>query len=462
MFLPDIYIERRKKLKEQVGSGLMLFLGNDESPMNYPDNTYPFRQDSTFLYFFGLDYPSLAAVIDADQGTETVFGDDISVDDIVWMGPQPSLCEKSEKIGISDTAALNQLANTIKTALQQNRKIHFLPPYRPENVLKLQQLLHLTPDEAKARVSPDFIKAVVAQRSIKTAEEIEQIESALAIAHEMQTTAMKISRPGMYERQIAGAMEGIALSHGGSLSFPTIFSIHGETLHNHYHGNLMLAGDIAVNDSGAETALHYASDITRTVPISGKFTDRQKDIYSIVLESQEKAIAAIKAGVEFRRIHFLACAIVTDGLKNLGLMKGNTDEAVQAGAHAMFFPCGTGHMMGLDVHDMENLGEDYVGYTDTIKRNPLFGWKSLRLGKKIEPDYVVTVEPGIYFIPELIDQWQAEKKHVEFINYDVVNKYRDFGGVRLEDDILVLPEGYRILGPAIPKTIAEVEEICST
>jgi Xaa-Pro aminopeptidase len=461
MFAQKVYIERRKRLREQVGSGIILLLGNEESPMNYPDNQYPFRQDSCFLYFFGLDYPCLAAVIDIDEDKECVFGEDMTVDDIIWMGPQPSLREKCEKAGIYETAKVDRLQDILKKAAEQGRKIHYLPPYRPGNVLKIQQMLGVAPSEIKNCSSEPLIKAVVAQRSIKTEGEIAEIESALGICYEMQMLAMKMSKPGMYEREIVGAMEGLVLSRGSRLSFPTIFSVHGETLHNHYYGNKMKEGDIAVNDSGAESALHYASDITRTIPVSGRFTDRQKEIYRIVLNAQEKAIEAVKPGVEFRNVHNLAYKILATGLKELGLMKGNIEEAVAAGAVTLFFQCGLGHMMGLDTHDMEDIGEDYVGYTDTIKRNPEFGWRSLRLGKELEAGFVITVEPGIYFIPELIDRWKTENKCIDFINYDMVEKYKDFGGIRIEDDVLVTENGRRVLGKKIPKTTDEVEAISS-
>ena len=458
MFSADIYIERRKRLRTEVQSGVILFLGNEESPMNYTDNQYPFRQDSSFLYFFGLDCPGLAAVIDIDQGTECMFGDDLTVNDIIWMGPQPALNEKCRKTGISETAGLDKLPGVLKKAVEQGREIHFLPQYRPENVLKIQQLLRIPPSAMPARVSEPLIRAVVAQRSIKSEQEIAQIEAALDISYEMQTLAMKMSKPGIYERQVASAMEAVVLSHGSALSFPTIFSIHGETLHNHHHGNKMQAGDMAVNDSGAESALHYASDITRTVPVGGKFSEKQKEIYAIVLNAQEKAIEAVKPGVEFRDIHLLACKALASGLKDLGLMKGDIEQAVNAGAHTLFFQCGLGHMLGLDVHDMEGLGEEYVGYTDSIKRNPEFGFKSLRLAKALEPGFVITVEPGIYFIPELIDRWKTGQKNSQYINYELLETYRDFGGIRIEDDVLVTQTGHRVLGKKIPKTISEVED----
>ena len=461
MFAKNVYIERRKRLREQIGSGIILLMGNEESPMNYPDNQYPFRQDSCFLYFFGLDYPVLAAVIDVDEDKECVFGEDLTVDDIIWMGPQPSLREKCQKTGISETATRDRLQVVLKKAVEQDRRVHFLPQYRPENILKIQQMLGIAPAQVHDYASESLIKAVVAQRSIKTEGEIAEIEAALDISYEMQTLAMKMSKPGMYEREVVGEMEGLVLSCGSRLSFPTIFTIHGETLHNHYYGNQMKEGDIAVNDSGVESGLHYSSDITRTIPISGKFTDRQKEIYTIVLNAQEKTIEAVQPGVEFRNVHKLAYKILGTGLKDLGLMKGNIEEAVDAGAVTLFFQCGLGHMMGLDTHDMEDLGEDYVGYTDTIKRNPEFGWKSLRLGKELEAGFVITVEPGIYFIPELIDRWKAENKCCDFIDYSMVEKYKDFGGIRIEDDVLVTENGNRVLGKNIPKTIDEVEAMAS-
>ena len=461
MFPANVYVERRSRLKEQIQSGLILFLGNEESPMNYQDNQYSFRQDSSFLYFFGLDFPSLAAIIDVDRDKEVIFGDDLTVDDIIWTGPQPALSERCQEAGVRESAGLDKLQVTLKKAVQQGREIHFLPQYKAENVLKIERLLGIHPTTIQDNISETLIRAVVAQRSLKSKEEIEQIEAALDVSYEMQTAAMKMSRPGMLEMEIVGAMEGIAISRGCRLAFPTIFSIRGEILHNHYYGNVMKQGDIAINDSGAETTLGYASDISRTIPVSGRFSERQKEIYTIVLNAQEKAIEAIKPGVEFRQVHLLACRTLATGLKEIGLMKGDVEEAVDAGAHTLFFQCGLGHMLGLDVHDMEGLGEDYVGYTDTIRRNPEFGWRSLRLGRALEAGFVITVEPGVYFIPELINRWKAEKKHSQYIDYDMVKKYENFGGLRIEDDVLVTANGHRVLGKKIPKTIDEVEDMSS-
>jgi len=469
MFSSDTYLQRRQHLRRQIGSGVILLLGNQDCPMNFAENPYPFRQDSSFLYFFGLDKPGLTGLIDIDDGTETVFGDDPTVDEIVWTGPQVSLRDMCLRIAVSKTNPSNELRATIEKAHQQGRTIHFLPQYRPENIIKISRLLDIEPARVQDHVSEPLIRAVVAQRTIKSPEEVEQIEQALEITREMQIAAMQHARPGIYEREIAGIMEGIAVSKGVRLAFPTIFSIHGETLHNHGHDNLMQEGNIAVNDSGAESGLHYASDITRTIPIGGRFTNQQREIYQIVLRAQETAIAAIMPGVQFRHVHEIACITLASGLKDLGLIKTSPEEAVEAGAHTLFFQCGLGHMLGLDVHDMESLGEDYVGYTDKIKRKMEFGWQWLRLAKALEAGFVVTVEPGIYFIPQLIDRWNQQRKFCDFIDYRKVERYRGFGGIRIEDDVLVTPVssvedrngGCRILGPEIPRQIDEVEAITS-
>lgn len=459
MFAAEVYAKRREKLRKQVHSGVILFLGNEESPMNYRDNQYTFRQDSSFLYFWGLDHPGLAAIIDIEEGREVLFGDNPTVADIVWTGPQPLLQERARLVGVVTTEPMSNLREALIRAVRLGRTIHFLPPYRHENLLKLERLSGIHPGVAHEYVSREFIAAVVAQRSIKTAGEIAEIESALEISYEMQTMAMKASKPGVYEREVAGAMHGLALSRGGNIAFPIIFSIHGETLHNHHHGNLMKAGDIVVNDSGAESALHYASDLTRTFPVSGKFSDRQKEVYRIVQNAQQKAIEALKPGIRFRDIHLLACTVLATGLKDLGLMKGDPKEAVHQGAHALFFQCGLGHMMGLDVHDMEDLGEQFVGYEE-LQRSPQFGLCYLRLAKALKPGFVLTVEPGLYFIPQIIDHWKAEKTLEQFINYEAVEGFRNFGGVRIEDDVLVTETGHKLLGKPVPNTIEGIEEQC--
>lgn len=457
MFDKKTYQQRRNKLYKQVKSGLLLFLSNSESPMNYPANTYHYRQDSTFLYFFGLNFPGLAAVIDLDENRQTVFGNDLEMEDIIWMGPQPTLKSRCLKIGITDTQPLAQLGETLRKAVRQGRKIHFLPPYRSENAMWLERLLGIRAECVKSYASAEFVKAVVAQRSLKNQEEIKEIEAALAVTAAMYRQAMAMAQPGVYEREIAGRIEGIALAGGGQLAFPAIVTIHGETLHNHYHGNRLQKGDLLIIDSGCETEAGYASDITRTMPVGGRFDSRQKAVYETVLDMQLAAIAMIRPGVSYRSVHLKTCEILVERLKQMDLMKGSSREAVAAGAHALFFPHGLGHMLGLDVHDMEDLGEAFVGYDEKTKRSQQFGLAYLRLAKKLEPGHVLTVEPGIYFIPALIDQWRAEKKSTAFINYAEVDKYRKFGGIRIEDNVLVIPRGGRVLGPPIPKEIAAVQ-----
>jgi Xaa-Pro aminopeptidase len=357
------------------------------------------------------------------------------------------------------TAPSADLEKTLKEAVSQGRKVHFLPPYRPESSMKIQELLGIDHKLAKEYASIELIKAVVRQRSIKIREEVEEIEKARQITYEMHTTAMKLSRPGLYEKDIVGSMEGIVASAGCHIAFPTIFTINGQTLHNHYHGNVLKKGRLIVNDSGAESEMHYASDVTRTFPVTGKFTQRQKDIYEIVLKTQLEAIRMMKPGVWFRNVHIRAAKTIVSGLKELGLMKGDVSEAVKAGAHALFFPHGLGHMLGLDVHDMEDFGEDFVGYDKKTKRSKQFGLAYLRFARELHRGYVMTVEPGIYFIPALIDKWIAEKKHRVFVNYRKVNQYRDFGGIRIEDDVLVTKDGRRVLGEPVPKTVEDIEDI---
>ena len=456
MFSKNVYVRRRQQLQKQIASGVILFLGNQESPMNYPANTYHFRQDSTFLYFFGLSFPGLAALIDIDENRQTLFGNDLDMEDIIWTGPQPSLKSRCQKIGITDTQPLARLGEALRNVLRQGRRVHFLPPYRSENAICLENLLGICAEKAKSHASIELIKAVVAQRSLKNGDEIKEIEAALAVTATMYRGAMSLARPGLFERDIAGMIEGIALAGGGRLAFPAIVTVHGETLHNHYHGNRMKKGDLLLIDAGAESEAGYASDITRTLPVSGTFTSRQREIYETVLDMQLTAIAAIRPGVTYRSVHLKACEVLVERLKDLRLMKGDTGEAVAAGAHALFFPHGLGHMMGLDVHDMEDLGENYVGYDDRSARSQQFGLAYLRLARKLQPGFVLTVEPGIYFIPELIGQWRADKKHASFIQYSEVNKYRDFGGVRIEDDVVVTRGGARVLGVPIPKRVAEL------
>lgn len=459
MFTKEVYKKRRDQLRKDVSSGVILMLGNPEASMNYPANTYHYRQDSNFLYFFGHNLAGLAGIMDVDANKDILFGDDIDIEDIIWMGPQESIRAKADRIGVATVEPFGKLNAYLSEAIKQGRKVHFTPPYRAHNILMLERLLGIHPAQVKNYASLELIKAIIKQRSIKDSHEIAELELAANIGYEMHTTAMKMTRPGVVEQEIAGAIEGIALSKGKGTSFPVILSVRGETLHNHEHGNTMKDGDMLVIDAGAATNMDYASDFTRTIPVSGRFTPRQKVIYEIVLEANTKAIEACRPGITYKEVHLLASKIIADGLKQVGLMKGNTEEAVKAGAHALFFPHGLGHMMGLDVHDMEDLGQIYVGYDDETRPSTQFGTAYLRLGRRLQEGFVLTVEPGIYFIPALIDKWKSEGLHTEFINYVEVEKYKGFGGIRIEDDVLITSDGYRLLGKPVPKTVAEIEEI---
>jgi Xaa-Pro aminopeptidase len=462
MFSAKIYGRRRKALKKQIQSGLLVFLGNEESPMNYPANTYHFRQDSSFLYFFGLDSPGLAAVVDVDENTDILFGDDVGIEDIVWMGFQPQMKSRAKTVGVKKSAPLAKIEDYVKEAAAKGRKVHYLPPYRMDTAVRLSRMLSIPPAAVNAGASEDLIRAVVEQRSVKSDEEIAEMEAAHAVTYKMYLAAMKKARPGLYERDLSGLMEGISYAEGGSPAFPIILTINGQILHNHYHGNKLEKGRMLVIDAGAESAKHYACDITRTIPVNGRFTAKQKDIYEIVLETQETAIRLMRPGVMFRDIHLASAKVIAGGLKNLGLMKGDVDEAVRAGAHALFFPHGLGHMIGMDVHDMENLGEQYVGYDRTVERSEQFGFAYLRMAKALKPGYAMTVEPGIYFIPALIDLWKKEKKFADFINYKKVAEYRDFGGIRIEDDVVVTKIGHKVVGRTIPKTVQAIEAVVGT
>ncbi len=460
MFQTNVYVERRAALAQQLKSGLLLFFGNDESPMNYADNTYSFRQDSTFLYYFGIAHPGLVAVIDLDENREIIFGNEMSIDDIVWMGRQQTIQEKANLAGVSQLQSANEVFNYIKQAIAKNRAIHFLPPYRADNKIKLSKLLNIGVNNLQESASVPFIKAVAAQRAIKSPLEITEIEKAVNHTIDMHLLAMRNTRPGMKEEEVAAIIHGEALRTGGNLAYPIILTINGQILHNHFHGNVMQEGQLVLNDSGMETALGYCGDLTRTFPVGKKFDSRQREVYSIVQSALQRAEAASTPHAKYIDVHFEACRGLAEGMKAMGLMKGDVDEAVAAGAHALFFQCGTGHMMGLDVHDMEDLGEQYVGYDDTLKKETeLFGLKSLRLGRALEPGYVFTIEPGIYMIPELIDLWKAERRFESFINYEAVSQFKDFSGIRLENNYAMTNAGLQLLGKPLAIEIDEVEEI---
>ena len=458
MFSKEIYTERRKELASRVPGGLILLPGNEESPMNYADNTYHFRQDSTFLYYFGIDQASLAGIIDADSGESFLFGDDYSIEMIVWTGVVPSIASLGEKVGVTNVKAFASLQTFVSEAVSRKRPVHFLNPYRADIQIRLAELMQCNLKAIPELRSLELTKAVIAQREIKSAEEISELDRAVDISVEMHLAGMRYARPGMRESEVAARVAEVALAANGNPSFPIIATVNGQTLHNHYHGNILKSGDLFLLDAGAETENRYAGDLSSTFPVDRKFTPIQKEIYQLCLDAHRAAVSMLKPGTLFKDVHLTACRTIFEGLKAFGLTKGDTNEAVEAGAHALFFPCGTGHMMGLDVHDMENLGEQWVGY-DGVPKSTQFGLKSLRLGKELRPGYVLTIEPGIYFIPELIDHWKASKHLEKFLNYFEIEKFKGFGGLRNEEDFLITGEGARRLGKALPLTIEGVEAV---
>ena len=461
MFSKQTYLSRRNELKRLVGSGVIILFGNNESPCNYPSNAYsPFRQDSSFLYYFGLAQPGLVGVIDVDNDSELLFGDDIDIEDIVWYGSVDSVSQMAASVGVAQTAPMSALSQLCSQARAAGRTLHFLPPYRHDTMLTITDLLGIHHSRQRDEASLTLIRAVVKMRSSKTAEEVAELEKAAAIGYQMHTTAMRLARPGVTEKYVGGQVDGIARSLGAQVSFATIFSQHGEIMHGNPSMALLEEGRLALCDAGAETMSHYCSDNTRTFPVSGRFTERQLDIYRIVEECHDYVLTVARPGVCYRDVHFGVCRLMTERLKELGLMRGNTDDAVRAGAHAMFLPHGLGHMMGMDVHDMEGLGQIYVGFDDEVRPNlEQFGTNALRMGRRLEEGFVVTDEPGIYFIPALIDDWKASGHCKDFLNFDLLETYKDFGGIRIEDDVLITADGCRFIGEKrIPYHPADVEQ----
>ena len=462
MFSRDTYISRRKSLKNLVHQGILFFPGNGESGMNYRDNSYPFRQDSTFLYYTGINnIPDICFVIDVDNDEEILFGDELTPEDMVWTGAVAPLTEFAEKSGIARVRPLKELPEFLRTRKNKGQKIHYLPPYRGDTSIQIGKLLELPIDKVEENKSEVFIKAVVKQRSIKSAEEIAELEKAVNITAKMHLHAIKNAVPGRSEKEIAGELQAIAIAAGGNISFPIILTRNGQYLHKHATEDIIQEGDIILCDCGAETSMNYAGDMTRTFPAGKTYSPLQKEVYNIVLDAHNTAVEALKPGVLFKDVHLLACTKIAEGLKGMGLMKGDINEAVAKGAHTLFFQCGLGHFMGMDIHDMENLGENYVGYTDTIRQSDQFGLKSLRLGKALEVGNVLTVEPGIYFNPFLIDAWEAQKKYVDFVNYDEVKKFKNFGGIRVEEDFLITATGSSLLGKPLAKTPEDIEKLKS-
>ena len=459
MFDKATYVCRRAKLKELVKSGIIILFGNNESPCNCPANGYsPFRQDSSFLYYFGLNRDGLVGVIDVDNDTETLIGNDIDLEDIVGFGSVDSVHDMAESVGVSNSAPMKALKTICNEAIKQKRRIHFLPPYRFDIKLQIFNLLGIHPVQQKESASIDLIKAVVKMRSTKEQQEIEELERAAEIGYMMHTTAMRLVKPGLTEKYVAGQVDGIAYSYGAMPSFPTIFSQHGEIMHGNPSMAELESGRLVLCDCGGETINNYCSDNTRTFPVNGKYTQRQLEIYSIVEECHDYVLDVARPGVKYMDVHFAVCRLMTERLKELGLMKGDVDEAVAAGAHAMFLPHGLGHMMGMDVHDMESFDQINVGFDEeTRPRLDQFGTNCLRMGRRLEEGFVVTDEPGIYFIPALIDDWKKSGHCAEFLNFDKLETYKDFGGIRIEDDVLITKDGCRFIGekriPYHPKDV---------
>lgn len=460
MFSKETYVNRRTELKKLVKKGVILLFGNNESPVNYPSNGYyPFRQDSSFLYYFGINRDGLVGIIDIDEDTETIVGNDIDIEDIVWFGSVDSVKELAASVGVSKTAPMKQLQVICNEALRQHKPVHFLPPYRFDTKLQIFDLLGIHPNQQKEAASLELINAVITMRSTKEQQEIDEIENACSIGYKMHTTAMRLTKPGLTEKYIGGQVDGVAHSYGAMVSFATIYTQHGEIMHGAPRWDELQDGRLVLCDAGAENRNNYCSDNTRTYPVNGKFTQRQLDIYSIVEACHDYVLNVAKPGVRYKDIHLAVCRLMAGKLKELGLMKGDVDEAVNAGAHAMFLPHGLGHMMGMDVHDMEGLGQIYVGFDEETRPSTQFGTNALRMGRRLEEGFVVTDEPGIYFIPDLIDDWRAKGLHTDFINYDVLETYKDFGGIRIEDDVLITADGCRFLGKErIPYHPKDVEE----
>lgn len=460
MFSKETYVNRRTELKKLVKKGVILLFGNNESPVNYPSNGYyPFRQDSSFLYYFGINRDGLVGIIDIDEDTETIVGNDIDIEDIVWFGSVDSVKELAASVGVSKTAPMKQLQVICNEALRQHKPVHFLPPYRFDTKLQIFDLLGIHPNQQKEAASLELINAVITMRSTKEQQEIDEIENACSIGYKMHTTAMRLTKPGLTEKHIGGQVDGVAHSYGAMVSFATIYTQHGEIMHGAPRWDELQDGRLVLCDAGAENRNNYCSDNTRTYPVNGKFTQRQLDIYSIVEACHDYVLNVAKPGVRYKDVHLAVCRLMAGKLKELGLMKGDVDEAVNAGAHAMFLPHGLGHMMGMDVHDMEGLGQIYVGFDEETRPSTQFGTNALRMGRRLEEGFVVTDEPGIYFIPDLIDDWRAKGLHTDFINYDVLETYKDFGGIRIEDDVLITADGCRFLGKErIPYHPKDVEE----
>jgi Xaa-Pro aminopeptidase len=459
LFEKQVYIDRRATLKKNVGSGIIIILGNEQVGMNYDHNWYPFRQDSTFLYYFGLSVSGLVALMDIDKDEEIIFGNENTIDDIVWTGPLPTIKEMAELVGINKSLPYQDIEQYISNGLQSKRTLHFNPQYRGDNKIKVQQWLNVSALELTNIYSADLIRAIVKQRSYKEVREVAEMHKATLISADMHLAAIQFAKPGMKEYEIVAKIKEVAYAQNATVSFPPIVTVHGEVLHNTNANNTLKEGHLLLCDAGASNHMCYAGDLTSTFPVGKKFSSQQKSLYEIVLNAHLTAVDMLKPEVLYRDIYLAASQKIVEGMQGLGVMKGNATDAVTVGAHAMFFQCGLGHMIGLDVHDMEGLGEQYVGYNDTLLRSQQFGMKSLRLARALEKDFTLTVEPGIYIIPQLIDKWKAERKFEDYINYNELEKYRFANGIRIEEDYLITDKGAQILGKRLPITVDEIESM---
>lgn len=431
----------------------MFFWGNDNSPMNYKDNYYHFRQDSTFLYYFGLNQPGLSALIDLDSGKEIIFGDELTIADIIWAGPLPTLKEMADKVGIQHVEPVKNIPKFLK------KETLYLPPYRHEHTAKIAHYFSKDLDSANLEYSVELIAVISDQRIVKSKEEISEMHLACTYSAEMHLALLKGARPGMKEHELVAIAEKVGMDHNVRPSYTPICTVNGQTLHNHYYGNIIEEGQMVLVDAGLDSPRYYAGDLTRTFPVSKSFTPVQKDMYEVVYQAFMHAVEQAQPGVLFRDLHLSTSKVLLEGLKSMGLVKGDPQDAVDDGAHTAFFQCGLGHLIGLDVHDMENFGEEYIGYSADLKKSNVFGLKSLRLGKLLQKDYTVTIEPGLYFIPQLFDKKRSEGLHKDFIKYDTLEKFKNFGGIRLEDNFVIRDEGAELLGTPLARTSTEIEEL---
>lgn len=447
-FPREIYVQRRAQLSTSLSSGKILLLGNGHTAINFKDNYNQFRQDSCFLYYLGINLPYVHAVIDIDNEQVTLYGDEVTMDDIIWIGDQEPLQQIAEAAGISKVKPLAQLSADL------TGKIYYLPPYRAEHKLLLSQLL----DTHKLSPSTELIKSIAEQRNTKAPEEIKELHRAATISNRVHEQVIRQTHIGCHEYELVAKATEVAYAHQTRWAYSPILTTQGQILHNHNHSLQAQEGDMILFDGGVELESGYCGDLTRTFPVGNKFTSLQKELYQITLDAYKTAVDLCHPGTAFKSIHLKASEKLVEGLIALGWMKGDPEEAVAAGAHTVFFQCGLGHMIGLDVHDMENLGEEYVGYDGEAKSTE-FGLKSLRLGRNLKTGYCMTIEPGIYVIPQLIDLWAAENKHASFIDYKQVVAHKDFGGIRIEDDFTITENGAEKLGDHLALEISEIENL---